>query len=197
YYHTPDTTHQLNLPAYAGLQTQQGVVNFVPSFSNIVTDRSTGILPTMDSYKEFKANGTIYSHYASGLVPKVDFSVFNAFKDTAGSFIINKAELVVDNVQTASDEMKVPSSIGFYLTDETNLVRGKGTVSSGPDLNVHLNFTYDRVNNDYFSDTYYYFSLLNDGTIEYNNALIYSFNSNFDYFKVNSEDIKLRIYYTK
>src|SRR5690606_2771670 len=117
----------------------------------------------VDSYKEFKANGTIYSHYASGLVSKVDFSVFNAFKDTAGSFIINKAELVVDNLQTASDEMKVPSSIGFYLTDDSNIV--KGVLSGASEPTSPLNFTYDRVNNDYFGDTYYYFSLLNDGTI--------------------------------
>lgn len=195
HYHTPDTTHQLNLPAYAGLQTQQGVVNFVPSFSNIVTDRSTGILPTLESYKEFEANGTIYSHYASGLVPKVDLGVFKAFKDTAGSFIINKAELIVGNVQEISDGFKAPTSIGYYLTDDSNVV--KGVLSGASEPTSPLNFTYDRVNNDYFGDTYYYFSNLNDGTIEYNEALIYSFNSNFDYFKVNSEDIKLRIYYTK
>ena len=195
HYHTPDTTHQVVLPAFVGVQTQQGVVSVVPSFSNITADRATGILPAVASYKEFQADGTIYSHYASGLVPKVDFSVFNAFKDTAGSFIINKAELVVDNVQTASTEMKAPRNIGFYLTDATNFV--KGVLGGSSDPSVPLSFTWDRVNNDYFNDTYYYFSLLNDGNIEYNKALIYSFESNFDYFKVNSNDIKLRIYYTK
>ncbi len=195
HYHTPDTTHQLNLPTFVGVQTQQGVVNVVPNFSNIAADRSTGVLPTLESYKEFKADGTIYSHYASGLVPKVDFSVFNTFKDTAGSFIINKAELVVKNIQRASTEFSVPANIGFYLTDESNFV--KGVLSGGSDVNSPLSFTYDRVNNDYFNDTYFYFSRLNDGTLDFNKALIHSFNSNFDYFKVNEEDIKLRIYYTK
>lgn len=195
HYHTPDTTHQLNLPTFSGINTQQGVVNIVPNFSNITSDRATGTLPSVDSYEEFQANGVIYSHYASGLVPRVNFDVFNAFKDTAGSFVINKAELVVNNVQTASTDLKAPANIGFYLTDESNFVRG--VLSGSSDINSPLNFTYDRVNNDYFNDTYYYFSRINDGTIDYNKALIHSFNSSFDYFKVNSGDIKLRIYYTK
>jgi hypothetical protein len=167
----------------------------VPNFTYVAADRSSGVLPTVASYQDFTADGAIYSQYLAGLVPKLDLSVFDSFADTAGSFVINKAEIVLGNVQTSSSALKPPSVFGLYLTDDSNLA--KGIVSSLADQSSPLGFNYNRTNNDYLGDGFYYFSQLKDGRIDYNNALVYSSSSNVDQFKVNAEDIKLRIYYTK
>src|SRR5690606_27709798 len=167
----------------------------VPNFTYITADRSSGSLPSVASYQEFRTDdGSIYSQYLAGLVPKLDLSVFDSFADTAGSFVINKAEIVLGNVQTSSG-FKPPSAFGLYLTDESNLV--KGIVSSLADQNSPLGFNYNRTNNDYLGDAFFYFSQVKDGRVAYNNALLYSSSSNIDQFKINGEDIKLSIYYTK
>lgn len=196
HYHTPTVDSlKLNLSTYFGIPTQLGTFNDVANFTHVTVDRSSGVLPTVAPYQEFTADGVIYSQFFAGVVPKLDLSVFDSFVDTAGSFVINKAELVLGNIQTSSAGLKPPAVFGLSLTDDSNL--GKGIVSSMTAQNSPLGFDYNHTNNDYLGDAFYHFSQFKDGRIDYNKALLYSSGSDIDHFKVNAEDIKLRIYYTK
>lgn len=193
HYHTSEDTVQLSLSTYVGVQSNGSTFNIVPNFSHISTDRSTGALPTVESYQEFTSNGEIYGQYLTGLVPKLDFSAFNNFVDTAGSFVINKADIVLGGVETTSPGLKPPTNFRLNLTDDSNLVKGAINNVS----NVPLAFTYDEINDDYLADAHFYFSQYMDGRSDFDQALIYSSSALIDNFNVSDSDIKLRIYYTK
>lgn len=200
HYHTATTDSlKLNLSTYLGVQTQSGTFNVVPNFTYINTDRSVGILPTVAPYQEFTADGTIYSQYFAGLVPKLDLRAFDSFVDTAGTFVINKAEIILGNIQTPSEGLSTPNILRLGLTDELNINKGtirSQTIFQNPGAPA-LDFVFNSTNKDYLGNAAFHFSDLKDGRINLSQALVYTFNSSIDQFRLNAEDIKLRIYYTK
>ena len=210
YYHTADTTLQINLKTYSGVQTSSRIVNVVPTFNYIHADRS-GIVPSVEPYKEFTVDGKIYGQSGTGLVPKLKFGAFKDFADSVGNIIINSGEFLIGGVETSTPNLTPPPSVKFYLTDETNerkvVVEG-GTPyfrviqqsGASPFIsNSPLTINYLANNKDYFGLMTLYLQAVADGTIDFDEALVYptDWSTTISQLIVNSSDIKLRIYFTK
>ena len=78
------------------------------------------------------ASGKSYLQAGTGLVHKVEFQPFFDFidNDTTGTIVINKAELIMDNLQGLASSIEPPLQMAFYFTNEANetIVVGEGVV---------------------------------------------------------------------
>ena len=73
-------------------------------------------------------SGKTYLQVGTGLVPKADFQPYFDFldNDTTGTIVINKAELVVDNLQGLSGTIVPPQQMAFYFTNAANEIKEVG-----------------------------------------------------------------------
>ncbi len=67
-------------------------------------------------------SGKSYLQTGTGLAPKVNFQPFFDFidNDTTGIIVINRAELVMDNLQGLAGSIVPPLQMSFYFTNEAN-----------------------------------------------------------------------------
>jgi hypothetical protein len=108
--------------------TNDTVVNTVrlryTSYYNQITPDYTGTeLEGIQLLTDFEpASGRAYLQAGVGLVPKIDFQPFYDFidNDTTGTLVINKAELVVDNLKGLDGTIEPPQEMSFYYTDDSN-----------------------------------------------------------------------------
>jgi len=79
-------------------------------------------------------SGRSYLQVGAGLVPKLDFQPYFDFldNDTTGTVVINKAELVADNLQGLNGSIAPPVQMAFYFTDETNRIIEVGEITPFP-----------------------------------------------------------------
>jgi len=108
--------------------TNDTVVNTITlrysSYYNQITPDYAGTeLEGIELLTDFEpASGRIYLQAGAGLVPKIDFQPYYDFieSDTAGTIVINKAELIVENLQGVDGAIEPPSQMSFYFVNEDN-----------------------------------------------------------------------------
>ncbi|GJM30051.1 MAG: hypothetical protein DHS20C17_26860 [Cyclobacteriaceae bacterium] len=108
--------------------TNDSVVNTVSFryssyYNQIIADYTGTELDGIQTLTDFEpASGNVYLQAGAGLVPKIDFQPYYDFidSDTAGTIVINKAELVFDNLQALDGAIAPPLQMSFYYTDDTN-----------------------------------------------------------------------------
>jgi hypothetical protein len=108
--------------------TNDTVVNAVDlRFSNyyngITTDYTGTELEGIEPLTDFSpASGRAYAQAGVGLVPKIDFQPYHDFidNDTTGTLLINRAELVMENLTGVDDEISPPQQLSFFFTNQSN-----------------------------------------------------------------------------
>ena len=92
-------------------------------YNQIVADYTGTELEGIELLTDFEPiSGRTYLQAGAGLVPRIDFQAYYDFidNDTAGTIVINKAELVMDELQGLDGSILPPSQISFYFADENN-----------------------------------------------------------------------------
>lgn len=199
------------------------------SYSKIDADRSGTDLPTVPAlYQEFyPPNGSRFVQSGSGLITKLNIQKFYSFADTVDKVIFNSAELVIDNLNTASGYAP-PRLVSRLLHDNNRFFSLKNhedsltyfsyfggnivplttpgfymgdddPASAGPAI-----FDYSSDKNSYngYCTSFFQrlFDLKKEGK-EFNRLSLFPYNPSFtksvNRAGFNSDKIKLRIYYTK
>lgn len=115
--------------------TNDTVVNTVglrySTYYNQITPDYTGTeLEGIQPLTDFSpASGRTYLQTGTGLVPKINFQPYFDFidNDTTGTIVINKAQLVMENLQGVSSTIDPPLQMSFYFTDNNNQIIIVGT----------------------------------------------------------------------
>lgn len=212
YYHVGEGAEKDTLELIFPIVSSNGFA--APHFNYIQADRSSSIFPQVEPYKEFSLDGSIYTQAGTGLYSKLKFDSFKHFVDTTGSIIINSAELIIANVKTSLGEAaSPPPGLRFYLTDGTNLRKftvelvnrqevllfrsvqqnGASPFSSANPLNID----YNKANKDYFAYMTFFLQAIAEGKMDFDEVLAYPVGGGVNNYVIDSEDIKLRVYYTK
>ncbi|CAN5461577.1 DUF4270 family protein [soil metagenome] len=114
HYHTSADTASVN---FRFGNASSGLV----SYNNIITDRSNTPLANITPHTEFHAeDNMIYFQPGTGLVSKINIDGFKTFMDTTGNIIINRADFLIGAVNPFSKYLEPPASISYYYTDESN-----------------------------------------------------------------------------
>lgn len=108
--------------------TNDSIVNTVEItystyYNQITPDFSGTELDGIELLTDFTpASGKLYLQAGTGLTPKVDFQPYFDFidNDTTGVVVINKAELIMDNLQGLTGSIEPPAEMSFYFTNEAN-----------------------------------------------------------------------------
>ena len=104
-------------------------------YNGITTDYTGTELEGIELLTDFSpASGRAYAQAGAGLVPKIDFQPFIDFieSDTAGTIVINKAELVMDNLQGLDNGISPPQQMSFFFTNQANEIIMVGEVALVP-----------------------------------------------------------------
>ena len=104
-------------------------------YNGITTDYTGTELEGIELLTDFSpASGRVYAQAGAGLVPKIDFQPFLDFidSDTAGTIVINKAELVMDDLQGLDDGISPPQQMSFFFTNQANELVLVGEVALVP-----------------------------------------------------------------
>ncbi len=92
-------------------------------FNQIVPDFSGSNLAGIVPLTQFDPlDGRSYLQTGTGLVPKLDFQPYFDFldEDSVGTVVINKAELVMNNLEGLTSSIDPPVQMSFFYTNDTN-----------------------------------------------------------------------------
>ncbi len=118
-------------------------VRYSTYYNQITSDFNGTELEGIELLTDFSpVSGKSYLQTGTGLVVKVDFQSYFDFidNDTTGVIVINKAELVMDDLQGLTNSISPPVQISFYFADENN-----ETISVGDNLIVPATIQTDLV----------------------------------------------------
>lgn len=110
-------------------------ITYFTNYNQITPDFTGTELDGIELLTDFSpASGKSYLQTGTGLVHKVDFQQYFDFidNDTTGTIVINKAELVMDNLQGLANSIKPPQQMSFYFTNEANEIIQVGDVIKFP-----------------------------------------------------------------
>lgn len=113
HYHTAEDTVLLNFP----------LENRVPSFNHISVDRAGTPLASLVNGEAIPSpDGRLYFQAGTGVTPKLDLSSLYEFAavDSNANLIINRAEIVINNIVEPPTHFEAPSNILLFYTNETN-----------------------------------------------------------------------------
>ncbi|HMP98573.1 MAG TPA: DUF4270 family protein [Cyclobacteriaceae bacterium] len=123
----------------------------VIGFSTIDVDRGgTALSGLVNTFTDFiPADNNMYVQGGTGLVTKLDFSKFMEFTDTIPDILLNSAELVIENTQTATG-IRFPDEFKLKVLRDNNRFRQIDNKQDSAALRLYrLSFTsanqYDRV----------------------------------------------------
>lgn len=201
----------------AGQKQHQIEFNLAQSYSynNISPNKESGWMNS-----DFDNLSTLYTPYVTdtdlayiqsgtNLLLKIDLSGFNEFVDTVGNPVLQRAELVFENLKSVSETTPVPTSLAYYITSLDSLAN----------KNYEYSFLRDNRGSRMFAGYYKDKKLLNnDITLSLQNLLkedtynqliiapVNIINSQINPFipnakdlsrlVVSKDDIRLRIYYS-
>lgn len=104
-------------------------------YNQITPDFSGSNLADITPLMEFQPpDGKMYLQTGTGIVPKIDFQPYFDFldEDTTGTFVINKAELLIENLEGLRASIAPPVQMGLYYPDENNRFLKTNTVPQFP-----------------------------------------------------------------
>ena len=98
-----------------------GVFNGTNYFSNISTDvTGTPVAAITDRFTEFEAiDNKIFSQAGNALYPKIKLDPLRDFVK-ANNIKINRADIVIEDVEIFEEGFEPPESLFFFITNETN-----------------------------------------------------------------------------
>lgn len=177
------------------------ISNTVPHYTHIKADYS-GVISDVEYYQELTANnGLIYGQAGLGLLPKLKFSAFKNFTDTAGAYVLNSAAIDWGTIGSMHEQLPPPSKLYMYLTDEKNFYLGN--LNNGYQSTTPLDFNYVAYGKEYLtpssSNLSDYFTMLKEGRLKWDEVLVYSStnSSSVNIFSFDPSQAKLKLYYTK
>lgn len=144
-------------------------------------------------------NDYVYFQNGSNMFITLDLSDLPELENDASSIIIQKTELLFENVITLEPKFNIPSTLLLTITDSEDLSDGILTNSLEnnilTDLPAAVSFNTD--SSFYLVEPTLYMQGVIDSTIPYNQIIVGTKSDNsFNSFAVKKEDIRLRYYYT-
>lgn len=156
---------------------------------------------TVDTDLAYLQNGT-------NLLLKLDLSGFNEFSDTVENAIIQKAELVFENLKSISKTTPPPSTMVYYMTSLDSLANenyriGTFLNNNGSVLAVSYNEDDKKFTNDitlslqnFLKEDTFNQLIMAPVTINSSTGFIFASGGGVNRFVVSKNDIRIRFYYT-
>ncbi|ELR69944.1 hypothetical protein C900_04467 [Fulvivirga imtechensis AK7] len=189
-------------------------LNTIRSYNQITPNAKSGWngsdLDDITTFYEPYTIGTDLAYLQNGtnLLLRLDMSGFNEFSDTVENAIVQKAELVFENLKGISKTTPPPSTMVYYMTSLDSLANKNYRVGTLINNNRSpLVIGYDKDNKKFSNDiTISLQNLLKEDTfnqlimapvtINTSNGSISANGSGVNRFVVSKNDIRIRFYYT-
>lgn len=182
--------------------------NQVLSFNNLVNDSTGTIFENLPpTFEEFNpANGFAYYNGSIGLFTKLDISAIGGFFDTLNSVIINRADLVIEGLESGDQFVFPPETFRYFFAGEDNRIAIDSNAISPPFFRAlkqdrdfllldpegtgadEVTISYDSTSNSYRAPISFYLQALFDGALTPPNIILHSHdvildnsNKNFKY----------------
>ncbi len=188
-------------------------------FTNFTADRSGTILAAVTQHgTEYESpTQNTYLQAGAGIAPSIDLAPFQSFLDTAGTILINKANLEVERIQAPGNTLPPPNAISMLLVDDNNdLVTGEHGFPKGIQANENIiedarngrifgsaasSIPRSSAQSDfrYIGDITLFLELFEQNNFDERKILMYpsGMGVTVNQAQINPETIKLKIYYTR
>lgn len=189
------------------------------SFTSLDVDRTGTILEEMsDPYTLYDGQGRSFTMGGVGLGTVLDIDELRSYFDTIPNKVLNYAEIVVGGLEDTDDAIQ-PTTLDFYLVDED--LQFKGAVVDTGEVSIinppkaiqsilapveaptlgdvsYFNPFFDEVTKSYSGPLTTFVQAVLSGVIDEKYILILpkGYTSNIQHTKQDTEDIKLRLYYS-
>ena len=189
------------------------------AFHSLSTELNGSLTSSIsESYQPVDAQGRILTMGGSHIHSILDLSNIRSYFDTISNSLINRADLVIDDIED-TDKNNFPVSVRFYLTENGRYIPSvydsllissinppKGIysytyppVAYSADGVQYFQPTYDTAANRYLGPVTSFVQALVDSTILESNVLVVPVQNEYYVrkLKVDEGDLRIRIYYTK
>lgn len=182
-------------------------INITRYYNNITLDRTGTPIEAIPEYHvEFQADNNLsYVQASAGILTKLNLGPYLNFLDTVENLIINRAELVIP-VENYNDYFEPPAALDLYVTDESNKfveIYDSTRLSISYATVGRPVFAQENLENkgQYISNITSYIQSLASGTstdtlLLIGQAGLWSSVTIANQFTTNSDNIKLKVYYS-
>ncbi len=189
---------------------QQGtfILNGLKSFSNISPNENNSWVNS--DFDDLAIVGTpfntdndfAYFQAGSNMFISIDLSDFRQMKDTLSSIIFQKAEIIIEDLESTNSKIRTPSSISFFITSLDSLANGSlsNAVENSVLSDLPVNSSFNTDTEQYQAELSLHLQAIVDNQTKFDQIILGintpSRDLSVSRFVVKKNNIKLRYYYS-